>query len=226
MRRTIEAVIFDLDGVIANTVEFYYIATKKIADEIGVPFTRERNQQLQGLSRGKTVETLISESGKTFSDEQKKTWAIQKNKDYQELIRTMDASSILPGIESLLSELKKSSIKAGIASSSSNAKRVIQYLGIQKHLDHVVDIEKIKNGKPDPEIFLTAAQNLGVSPENCVGIEDGHAGLSAIKTAGMFSIGVGEHKEMEEADWHVKSTAEITLDQILQRFNDKINGFS
>ncbi|MBM7704129.1 beta-phosphoglucomutase [Metabacillus iocasae] len=216
-----QAIIFDLDGVIADTVDFYYLANKRIADEIGVSFTRKWNQQLQGMSRRKTIDALVSKSNRFFTDEDKQKLGDKKNEFYQASIQQLTSADVLPGILPLLKQLKQEGIKVAIASSSSNAKQVVDKLGLAPFFAHIVDVQKVRRGKPDPEIFLAAAQYLGVDPAQCVAIEDGEAGLRAILQTNMFSIGVGTHEEMEAADWHVKSTEELHLEEIRKRFNER-----
>ncbi|HWO97023.1 MAG TPA: beta-phosphoglucomutase [Bacillus sp. (in: firmicutes)] len=214
----IKAVIFDMDGVIADTVELYYIANKRVADQIGAPFSRELNQKLQGISRLKTVEHIAGLSGRTLSDEEMAKMAEAKNEHYKSLIEQLSPKDVLPGVFNLLIELKQQNIKTAVASSSSNAGVVLEKLELIQMFDFVVDVKTIQNGKPHPEIFMKAADELGVPYENCAAIEDGEAGLAGIKKSGMFSIGVGEHEAMKKADWHVRSTEELSLTELLKRY--------
>jgi beta-phosphoglucomutase len=214
----LEAVIFDLDGVIADTVELYYLAGKRLADEVGVEFDRDLNQRLQGLNRYIGVEMMLGDKLKDYSKEQIRLLGDQKSDYYRELIGTLSVEHLLPGMKELLEELKKAEIKTAIASSSSNAVVVIDKLRINELIDHIVDITKLKKGKPDPEIFVTAAQELQVPEANCVAIEDGEAGLSGILQTDMFAVGVGEHKAMQQADWNVETTKEITLEKLQENF--------
>jgi beta-phosphoglucomutase len=218
----LQAVIFDMDGVIADTVELYYQANKRTADRMEAPFTRELNQQLQGISRFKTVEYMAGLSGRPFSAGQLAELAEAKNRHYKQLIQQLSLNDVLPGIRELLRELKGSSIKTAVASSSSNAFTVLERLALVDQFDFIVDIKTIQRGKPDPEIFMKAADGLGVPYANCAAIEDGEAGLAGIKRAGMFSVGVGAHEAMKEADWHVPSTGEITLAELLKRYGETV----
>ncbi|WP_110112691.1 beta-phosphoglucomutase [Bacillus sp. CGMCC 1.16541] len=216
-----KAVIFDLDGVIADTVHLYYLANKRIADEVGVAFTKEWNQQLQGISRKETIEAFIRQSSQFYTEEEKVQLGEKKNAFYQESIQQLTPKDCLPGIRELLASLQKEGIKTAVASSSSNAQAVLHKLELSTLFDHVVDVKTIKYGKPHPEIFLTAAASLNVKPRDCVAIEDGEAGLQAIQQTDMFSIGVGAHEAMEHADWHVESTTELTLTHIQKKFAER-----
>ncbi|OIJ11816.1 beta-phosphoglucomutase [Anaerobacillus alkalilacustris] len=219
--RALHAVIFDLDGVIANTVEHYYHAGKRLADEINIPYDRELNQKVQGLNRYKQVEIMLGDKFKDYSEEQIRELGDRRSLYYREKITTFSSKDVLPGMVDLLIELKEKQIKTALASASSNAFEVVEKLGVRKYLDIIVDIKKIKNGKPDPEIFLTAANLLNVEPINCVAIEDGEAGLTGILQTDMFSIGVGKHEAMRKADWRVMSTDEITLNRLLHEWENK-----
>jgi beta-phosphoglucomutase len=218
MVRKIEAVIFDLDGVIADTFELHYQANKKIANEIGVSFSLEDNDRFKGISRMEIIESLTSLSKGTFNEYDKKILAESKNNYYQQLIDNLDHKSILPGIKPFIEDLESNGIMIGLASSSTNGKTVLSKLNLLHHFKYIVDPRSLKKGKPDPEIFLKAADMLEVPYKNCVAIEDGEAGLKAIKKTEMFSIGVGNSPGMNTADWHVVSTEEITLKKIIERF--------
>lgn len=218
MQAQFEALIFDLDGVIVDTINLYYQANKMIADETGVHFTHDWNQQIQGISCYETVKQIVRQSDKFYSEEEMHALAEKKNRHYQVLIETLDEKAILPGIFQLIKEAKAAETKLAIASSSSNAMHVLEKIGLQSYFDKVVTSRDVTRGKPDPEIFLTAAKEIGTHPKNCVAIEDGIAGLTAIKQTDMFSIGVGLHEGMEQADWQVASTHELTFKSVNKKF--------
>ncbi|MCD8501971.1 MAG: beta-phosphoglucomutase [Bacillaceae bacterium] len=215
----LKAVIFDLDGVIADTIELYYKAGKKLAQEIEVPYDRKLNQKLQGINRYKAVELMLGEKLKAYSREQIVELGDRKSRYYKESLPTISPEFLLPGIKPFLEELRNQQIKAAIASSSSNAVEVLTKLEVKPFFDYIVDIKKVRQGKPDPEIFLTAARGLGVCPRHCAAIEDGEAGLEGILKTDMFSVGVGTHKAMRCADWNVSSTAQLSLDELKSRFH-------
>ncbi|MGX1982121.1 beta-phosphoglucomutase [Thermolongibacillus altinsuensis] len=220
----LEAVIFDLDGVIADTVELYYIATKRLADEIGVPFDRTLNQKLQGMSRLSMVEALLGDQANEWTDEEKVALGNKRGEYYRQLIEQLTPHDVLPGMLQLLQDIREEGVKIGLASSSSNASFVVERLQVRSFFDYIVDVKTIKKMKPDPEIFLKAAQGLGVVPHHCVAIEDGEAGLRAIKETDMFSVGIGKHLTDLQPDWLVHSTAEITWSELKERFEHKKAG--
>ncbi|MFN7252027.1 MAG: beta-phosphoglucomutase [Anaerobacillus sp.] len=218
--KKLAAVIFDLDGVIANTVELYFEAGKRLADELNVPYSRELNQKLQGLNRYKTVEIMLGDKVNLYSEAEICSHGDLKSEYYRELLETLSEKDVLPGILDFLNEIKEFRIKTALASSSSNADLVLKKLGVEKYIDYVVDIREVKNGKPSPEIFLLAAEGLGIAPHNCAAIEDGEAGLAGIMATEMFSIGVGKHKEMAKANWYIESTTELQLNTLLEKWGD------
>ncbi|MGG3468779.1 beta-phosphoglucomutase [Neobacillus pocheonensis] len=218
MKRKLEAVIFDLDGVIADTFELYYIANKKVAEQLSLSFSRKDNEKFKGIGRMEIIDAMVKQSGKFLSDEEKKELANNKNIHYQQLLQDLDEKFILPGMKQLIINLKDNNIRIGLASSSTNGETVLKQMGLLHYFDTIVDPSSLKKGKPDPEIFLKAADSFRIPYENCAAIEDGEAGLRAIKATKMFSVGVGMEKEMGQADWHVMSTEEITLNELLKRF--------
>lgn len=200
----IKAVIFDLDGVIVDTAIFHYQAWKRLAQKFGFFFSLEQNERLKGISRMESLEILL-ELGRIdiTSEDEKNRLATQKNDWYRENILKMTPKEILPGVENFLKELKEANYKIAIGSSSKNAGTILERIGYDNYFDAVVDGTKITNSKPDPEVFLKAAKELGVKPEKCVVFEDAHAGIEAAKRANMKAIGVGNK--------HVLFNAEIVV---------------
>ena len=207
-------VIFDLDGVITDTARYHYLAWKKLADELGIYFDEVINERLKGVSRLQSLEIILEKSDKKYSQEEKEYYANKKNEYYKEMIKRITPEDLLPGVERFIEELKKRGIKIAIASVSTNAFTVVENLKIRDQFDYIVDANEIKHGKPDPEIFLNAAKHLGIPPEKCIGIEDSAAGITAIKKAGMFAVGVGNPETVKEADLILKDLSEA--DKILE----------
>lgn len=207
-------VIFDLDGVITDTARYHYLAWKKLADELGIYFDEVINERLKGVSRLQSLEIILEKSDKKYSQEEKEYYANKKNEYYKEMIKKITPEDLLPGVERFIEELKKRGIKTAIASVSKNAFTVVENLKIRDQFDYIVDANEIKHGKPDPEIFLNAAKHLGIPPEKCIGIEDSAAGITAIKKAGMFAVGVGNPETVKEADLILKDLSEA--DKILE----------
>lgn len=206
------AVIFDLDGVITDTARYHYLAWKRLADGLGVPFDEAFNERLKGVDRMGSLELILARSGRHFGDEEKRALAEQKNRDYQQLIATMTPADLLPGAAEALQSVRRAGLKLGLASVSKNAPTVLDRLGIADWFDDVVDANQVKRGKPDPEIFLTAAEHLGVAPGASIGVEDAVAGVRAIKAAGMYAVGVGDPAVLREADRVIPGLAAFRLE--------------
>lgn len=203
-----EAVIFDLDGVITDTARYHYLAWKKLADELGIYFDEVINERLRGVSRLESLEIILERSQRQYSRVEKEHLANKKNEYYKEMIKRITPDDLLPGVKEFIEELKKRRIRTAIASVSKNAFTVIENLKVKDKFDYIVDANEIKRGKPDPEIFLNAAEHLGVLPEKCIGIEDAAAGITAIKRAGMLAVGVGNPETVKEADLILKDMTE------------------
>lgn len=220
MRKQIEAVIFDLDGVITDTAEYHYLAWKTLAEELNIPFSRELNEELKGISRMDSLERILVHGKKNhdFTESEKASLADKKNNHYCTLIQRITPEDILPGIQALISEIKERGLKVGIASVSKNAFTVIDSLRLKEQFDAIVDAKTIKNSKPDPEIFLTAAKLLQVEATACIGIEDAAAGVEAIKEAGMFAIGIGSKQTLSKADIVFESTADLLMNAMIESY--------
>lgn len=203
--------IFDLDGVIVDTAKYHYQAWKKLAAQLGFEFTEAHNELFKGVSRVRCLEILLEIGGLTVSKEQFDTWLIEKNEDYLNYIEKMDASEILPGVEEILRYLKENNIPMALGSASKNAVPILEKVNLRNYFDAIVDGNNVTKAKPDPEVFLLAAKQLGVAPEHCVVFEDAVAGIGAANAAGMTSIGIGEKEVLAEADHNVDQFKEIDV---------------
>lgn len=214
-----KAFIFDLDGVITDSAEYHYLAWKALGEDLGIPFDREFNETLKGVSRTDSLERILRLGGREndFSLEEKEQLAAKKNEHYVALISNITSEDILPGVEAFLSELKEAGYKIGMASASKNAHMVTRQLGLLHAFDHIVDAATVAQSKPHPEVFLKAAEALQVDPKECVGVEDAVAGVEAIHAAGMFAVGIGDPAVLTEADLVFTDTTGLTLDNVLTR---------
>jgi len=214
--RNFKAVIFDLDGVITDTAEYHYLAWKQLGEELGIPFDREFNETLKGVSRMDSLERILTLGGRKddFGMEEKEHLATKKNDHYVDLIKHISPTDILPGIEQLLKELRQKGYKIAMASASKNAMTVTKSLGLIDYFDHIVDAATVINSKPNPEVFLKAAESIDVLPEACIGIEDASAGITAINDAGMYSVGIGTDIGLNHAKTVIPSTILLTIDVI------------
>ena len=199
---TKKAFIFDLDGVIVDTAKYHYLAWKKIASELGIEFTHEHNELLKGVSRVRSLDIILGLGEVDASQAQKDQWLIQKNEDYLCYLVDMDQSEILPGVMTVLEFLKANQQPIALGSASKNARPILEKTGILSYFDAIVDGNDVSNAKPDPEVFLQAAQKLGISNENSIVFEDSVAGIQAANIASMTSIGIGEASILNEAKFN------------------------
>ena len=191
--------IFDLDGVIVDTAKYHYLAWRKLANELGFEFTQEQNELFKGVSRKRCLEILLEIGKIKASQEQFNRWLVEKNEDYLSLIEKMDASEILPDVQRVLKFLKKHNMPIALGSASKNARPILEKVNLMDYFDAIVDGSQVTKAKPDPEVFLLAAAQMGVNPKECVVFEDAVAGIVAANNAGMLSIGIGEEKVLSEA---------------------------
>ncbi|MDX1758059.1 MAG: beta-phosphoglucomutase [Arenibacter algicola] len=191
--------IFDLDGVIVDTAKYHYLAWRKLANELGFEFTQEQNELFKGVSRKRCLEILLEIGKIKASPEQFNRWLVEKNEDYLSLIEKMDASEILPDVQRVLKFLKKHNMPIALGSASKNARPILEKVNLMDYFDAIVDGTQVTKAKPDPEVFLLAAAQMGVNPKECVVFEDAVAGIVAANNAGMLSIGIGEEKVLSEA---------------------------
>ncbi len=201
---TKKAFIFDLDGIIVDTAKYHYLAWKKIANDLGIEFTHEHNELLKGVSRVRSLDIILGLGNVEASQVQKDQWLIQKNEDYLSYLVDMDQSEILPGVLPVLDFLKANQQPIALGSASKNARPILEKTGILSYFDAIVDGNDVSNAKPDPEVFLQAAQKLGITNENSIVFEDSVAGIQAANIASMTSIGIGDAAILNEAKFNFK----------------------
>jgi beta-phosphoglucomutase len=211
----IHACIFDLDGVIVSTDEYHYLAWKRLAEEEKIRFDRTLNDALRGISRMESLEILLRRSRKNYSQEEKESLAERKNTYYRETLKKLTPKSILPGVQEILQELKQRGIKAAIGSSSKNAWFILKQIALDTSFDAVVDGNAIRHSKPDPEVFLMAAQMLGLPAVECAVVEDADAGVEAAVAAGMKVVGVGPAASNPSVNLKAKDLHAISVSDII-----------
>jgi beta-phosphoglucomutase len=207
----IKACIFDLDGVIVDTAHYHFLAWKRLADELGFELTVADNERLKGVSRMESLDIVLEVGAITVSEHNKLILADKKNSWFVDYVERMAPEEIFPGVKELILELRSAGIKVALASSSKNAKTVIQLLQIQNEFDAIVDGTMVVNSKPHPEIFLLAALKLGVKPEECLVFEDAEAGVEAALAAGMKCVGVGSPVQLKAAHKIISKTGEFKV---------------
>jgi beta-phosphoglucomutase len=211
----LQAVIFDMDGVLADTIEHHYRSWKEVARSIGISFTRRDNEKLRGLSRRSCLDLLLE--GRELSEDEYFRLLEMKNDLFLEYIKDMGPGDLMPGVMDLINELRRNGIAMGIASSSSNVHLVLEKLDLGKYIAAVGDRYKVPRLKPDPDIFLFTASALGVPPEACIVIEDSLAGIQAAQAAGMCVVLVGTTPRLDEKpDARFSSLAQVSLQRLQQ----------
>ena len=207
----IKAVIFDLDGVLVTTDEMHYMAWSRLAKEIGISnFTKEDNIRQRGISRMASLEIVLEKSDKTFTDEEKQELADRKNGYYCEMLNSLTPKDVLDGATEFLKFLKSKNIKTAVGSASKNAPVILEKTGLLEYLDGICCGLDVTKSKPDPEVFLKAAEKLCEKPEDCLVVEDAHAGVMAAKNGGMYALAVGAAYGDSEADFSAKSLKYIS----------------
>jgi len=213
--RRIRAVIFDLDGVIVSTDEYHFQAWKRLADSLGIPFGRELNDRLRGVSRMESLEIILEKSAKPYSLEERREMAERKNADYLELLKGLSPADVLPGVINVIQALKNRQVRIAIGSSSKNARAILRAVGLEDKFDAIIDGNDIPRSKPDPAVFTTAARRLGIAPEECLVVEDADAGVEAGAAAGMTVLAVGAAAGHPRAARSAEDLACTSADELL-----------
>jgi beta-phosphoglucomutase len=209
-----QAILFDLDGVLTDTSEYHYLAWKRLADEEGIPFTRQENDEhLRGVGRRDSLMYILR--GRNVSEEQIQEMMDRKNRYYVQMIASMSPKDLVAGGRDLLQGIRDAGIKVAIASSSKNCRTVLERLDIMSYLDGIADGNSVVNSKPAPDLFIYAAGLVQVPTPACLGVEDADAGIEAIKTAGMQALGIGPQERFHRADKVLPTLANMHLADML-----------
>ncbi len=199
-----KAFIFDLDGVIVDTAKYHFLAWQKLAQELGIEFTPEHNEELKGVSRVRSLDIILALGHVQASQEDKNKWLIQKNEEYLSYLVDMDESELLPGVINVLQFIKEKKQLIALGSASKNARPILEKTGILHFFDAIVDGNDVANAKPDPEVFLRAAKLVKANNKNCIVFEDSVAGIQATNIANMISVGIGDAEILHEAKYNFK----------------------
>ncbi|WP_337040817.1 beta-phosphoglucomutase [Emticicia sp. 17c] len=211
----IKAFLFDLDGVIVDTAIYHYQAWRQMANGLGFDISEEFNERLKGVSRMESLDIILAEGKVELTDEQKQILATEKNENYLKLVSKMTPADILPGVSDFFAQLKQTSIKTALGSVSKNARLILERIGMLNDFDAIIDGTKIAKGKPDPEVFLKGAEELGVLPTECLVFEDAVAGIEAAKRGGMKAIGIGSKQVLTQADLVFENLSGVDLKNLL-----------
>lgn len=238
----IRGFIFDLDGVLTDTAEYHYRAWQRLADEEGLPFSREANEALRGIARRDSLMLILNPVLRTpqgvrdvqpalhttqgkdriYSAEKIEELMARKNRYYLEFIKTITPRDLLPGARELLEEIRAAGLRTALGSASKNAGEVVERLGIRPLLDAITDGNSVERPKPAPDCFWHAAMQLGLRPDECVVVEDAAAGIEAAITGGFHTVGLGPVERVGRADAVFPSLADVHLTEILRALGHPI----
>jgi len=208
-------VIFDLDGVLVSTDEYHYRSWQRLADEEGIYFDREINHRLRGVSRMVSLEIVLERSQRTYTPDEKSALADRKNSYYRDSLRKLTRADLLPGVLATLAALRGRGVRIAVGSSSKNTRLILERIGLTDQMDAVVDGNDITASKPDPKVFLIAAEHLGLKPAECLVVEDATAGIEAARRAGMAVLGIGSPSNLPGVAPLAASLADVTVEELL-----------
>ena len=204
-----KGIIFDLDGVICHTDKYHYQAWKKLADRLGIYFDETINNRLRGVSRMESLNIILERADKTYTEQEKEAFATEKNEVYKELLKQMTPEDLSPEVKDTLEELRNRGILLSIGSSSKNAGFILNRLGLGDFFDAVSDGNNISHSKPDPEVFLKAAEFLKLPASECLVVEDAEAGLLAAKNGGMDSAAIGDAVKSDLPQYKLETFSDL-----------------
>lgn len=219
----LKACLFDLDGVIVDTARYHYVAWREIAEELGFVFTEKDNERLKGVSRTRSLEILLEIGGISLDDESKTLLAQKKNSLYLQYVLKMRPDEVLPGAKEFLADCRNNNLGIGLGSASKNATTILNLLQITPLFDVIIDGNKVTKAKPDPEIFLAGARELGVLPQHCVVFEDAEAGIEAALAANMFSVGIGDPVILKKADLVASGLKNLSVKTLIAKLERQSN---
>jgi beta-phosphoglucomutase len=211
----IKGFLFDLDGVIVDTAKYHFLAWKRLADELNISFTEEDNERLKGVSRMRSLDIILEIGDLELEDRVKEELAHKKNTWYVEFITKMAPDEILPGALEFMQQAKESGIKIALGSASKNAQTILDRLSISDYFDAIISGNEVTQAKPDPEVFLKGANELGLKPSECIVFEDAEAGIEAAINGNMKSIGIGSSDILGKADLVVDGLHDISVERAL-----------
>lgn len=211
----IKAIIFDLDGVLVSTDELHYRAWKALAGRLGVQFDRAKNDRCRGISRMASLDIVLEDAPTAYTQAEREAFAAEKNETYRAMLASLTPADTLEGVMPTLAELRRRGYRLALASVSKNAPLILERTGLDRYLDAVADGNCITRSKPDPEVFLKAAEKLGMACESCAAMDDALAGIEAGRAAGMLTIGFGDSAKNKAGDLNLER-----FDELLGLFPD------
>lgn len=214
----LRAFLFDLDGVIVDTAKYHFLAWRRMANAIGFDFSEAQNEQLKGVSRKESLEIILGWGNRTLDEAAKAHWMDVKNAWYLEYVHQMQPDEVLPGAREFLEATRRAGIKVGLGSASKNAQLILDRTGLGPLFDTVVDGNRALKTKPDPEVFLMGAADLGVTPQEAVVFEDAVKGIEAAIRGGFHTVGIGDRSTLVEADRVANGLIDLTVEDVVFAF--------
>lgn len=211
----IKACIFDLDGVIVDTAKYHFIAWRRLANSLGFDFSEEENEKLKGVSRIESLNLILQWGGIEKTEVEKEELATRKNNWYREYILKMDSSEILEGVVPFLDHLEQKGIRMAVGSSSKNAGTILEQVGLSHRFEAIIDGTKVSRSKPDPQVFEMGAEEMGLSPRECIVFEDAPKGVDAALAGGFIAVGVGSEENLGHAQYVLPNFIGVSLQDIL-----------
>ncbi|MES2049103.1 MAG: beta-phosphoglucomutase [Pseudomonadota bacterium] len=215
----IQCCIFDLDGVIVDTAKYHYLAWKRLANSLGFDFTEEDNEHLKGVSRVESLKLILSIGAVELDQADFDAALLNKNGWYLEYINKIGPEEILPGVSEFLADVRAKGIKTALGSASKNAQLILERIQLLDQFDAIIDGNKVANAKPDPEVFLNAARELGVTAADCIVFEDAVAGVQAAINANMKVIGIGVDTVLQQANLVIANFQDTTIDTLVAKIS-------
>ncbi len=222
MQADIAGLIFDLDGVLVDTARYHYLAWRRLAQELGLDLTVQTNERLKGVSRSKSLEIILADAGRSATDAEMQVMAARKNGWYLEHILRMTPAEVLPNVKPFVRRARTLGLRTAIGSASKNTPTILERTGLAPLFDAVVDGNVTSAAKPDPEVFLRAAQALGLVPACCVVFEDSASGVEAARRAGMRVVGIGRPQALAEADIVVRGFSGLTPTGVIRQLDPQL----
>ena len=204
-----KAFIFDLDGVLVSTDKYHYQAWKKMADDEGIYFDEKINDTLRGVSRMARLGLVRERAGRQYTEEEKVALATKKNDLYRDLLKNLTHADRLAGVTETLEKLRAEGFLLAVGSSSKNTPTILDKIGYGGYFDAVSDGNNITKSKPDPEVFVKAAEMLKLPAEECFVVEDAKAGIDAAKAGGFVSVGIGDAAHYDKTDYKISTISDI-----------------
>lgn len=212
-----KGLLFDLDGVLVDTAKYHYLSWKKLADRLGIAFSEQDNERLKGVSRMASFEIILELGGRTMSEAEKEACCAEKNEIYVSYISRLRQDELFSGVRAFLTDARQKGYKIALGSASKNSMMILQRLQIVDLFDAIVDGTKVSRAKPDPEVFIAGARELGLAPDQCIVFEDAVAGVEAAHRGGMAAVGIGTREALPKADIVTGGLDGLTVDDIVAR---------